>query len=225
MGTQRRTPELIYCADGNRQFAGIAVDIGWRYGARLPATVYESVWFADQNWKEPDLARYARAIEEHRPQMATVLDWEHEEQLPKVLTWAEAIAPFVAEIVVIPKIPGRVGDVPEVIGGKPVVLGFSVPTSYGGTTCWVGEFERRPIHLLGGSPQAQMEYARYLNVVSLDGNMTAQQARKGRTWRREKGTKGHWWQLSELGDARTEGTPAECFRRSLIEVKAVWQSK
>lgn len=215
-------PELVYCADGNPEFAGIAVGSGWRYGARLPSTVYQRVWFADQDWRNPDLGRYAAAVAEHRPEVCTVLDWEEEGQLPEVLAWAEAVAPHVSRVVVIPKVPGEVGRVPEEVGGRPVVLGFSVPTSYGGTACGVWEFGRRPVHLLGGSPQEQMRLARYLNVVSADGNMPAQQARRGRFWSRRKGPKGHWWQLRDAGDPRPCGVPAACFRRSLVNIREAW---
>ncbi len=215
-------PTLIYCADGNPAFAATSVELGWKYGARLPSTVYQSVYFADQDWKKPNLDKYLAAIREHQPEVATVLDWEYDDQLPEVLVWAEAVAPFVSKIVVIPKVPGRVDEVPEMVGGKPVVLGLSVPTSFGGTTCGIWEFERRPVHLLGGSPQAQRKFARYLNVVSLDGNMAGQQARRGRFWSREKKSKGHWCQLSETGDNREEGVPLECFRRSLVEIMDYW---
>lgn len=214
--------DLIYCADGNPEFAKLAVEAGWKYGARLPATVYQPVYFADQDWKSPNLEKYLAAIRQHKPEMATVLDWEREEQWPEVLAWAESVAPFVGRIVVIPKVPGHVEDVPSEICGKPVILGFSVPTSYGGTNCGLWEFEGRPVHLLGGSPQAQRRLARYMNVVSLDGNMAAQQARKGRFWNRKKGTKGHWWQLRDAGDTRTTGVPAECFRRSLESIREFW---
>jgi hypothetical protein len=217
-------PELVYCADGNPEFARIAVGLGWRYGARLPSTVYQPVWFADQDWKRPDLAKYAAAVAEHKPEVATVLDWEHDDQLPDVLAWAETVAPHVGRVVVIPKVPGRVHEIPETVGGRPVVLGYSVPTTYGGTTCCVWEFGRRPVHLLGGSPQAQMGYAQYLNVVSADGNMAAQQARKGRFWSRRQGPKGHWMQLASAGDTRETGVPAECFRRSLEAIGAAWRN-
>lgn len=215
-------PTLIYCADGNPAFAAVAVELGWRYGARLPSTVYQPVFFADQDWRKPDLARYLVAIREHRPHIATILDWERDDQFPEVLRWGEEIAPYVEKLILIPKVPGRVSEVPDQIGGKPIVLGYSVPTSFGGTTCGVWEFEGRPVHLLGGSPQAQRKLARYLNVVSADGNMTGQQARKGRFWSRESNAKGHWQQLASSGDERTEGVPLECFRRSLAAVKAYW---
>lgn len=221
-GRQVQNVDLVYCADGNPEFARIAVEAGWRYGAQLPNTVYQPVWFADQNWKKPNLSRYAAAIAEHRPHTATVLDWEREEQFDEVMQWAELVAPFVSRLVLIPKVPGRVSDIPDSICGKPVILGYSVPTSFGGTTCGIWEFGDRPVHLLGGSPQAQRRISRYLRVVSIDGNMAGQQARKGRTWRREKGPKGHWFQLRDLGDGRARNVPSECFRRSLREIQSMW---
>ena len=217
-------PKLIYCADGAPKLARAAVDAGWLYGARLPAKVYQPVHFADQDWKAPNRRAYMRALELHRPAMATVIDWEYPEQLPEVLGWAEEAAEMVGEsVVIVPKVPGEVYRVPGSVGGKPAILGFSVPTSYGGSCCWLGEFGRRPVHLLGGSPQAQMRLACYLNVVSADGNMAGQQARRGRFWRRRKGSRGHWVQLSEVGDMRTREADLEAFRRSLEEIREAWR--
>lgn len=219
-------PELVYCADGNPEFARIAVEGGWRYGAKLPSTVYQPVWFADQDWKHPSREKYMAALAEHRPEVATVLDWEHPGQFGEIIVWAEEAAKYVGRgVVIIPKVPGRVCEVPEEVGGKPVVLGYSVPTSYGGTTCGAWEFSGRPVHLLGGSPQAQIRLARYLRVVSADGNMAAQQARKGRFWSRKPGPKGHWDQLRTAGDDRSSGVPAECFRRSLAAIREAWMTR
>lgn len=217
------TPTLIYCADGNPTFARIALEEGWAYGARLPSTVYAPLKFADQDWKRPCLEKYAAAIANHRPETATVLDWEHPEQWGEVQRWAEVIAPHVERLVVIPKVPGTIGEIPATLHGRPVVLGYSVPTAYGGTPVPVWEFSGRPVHLLGGSPQKQLELAGYLDVVSADGNMAHQQAHKGRTWRRQAGPKGHWWQLSDAGYGEvTEGANALAFRLSLREIGAAW---
>lgn len=164
-----------------------------------------------------------RALGTHRPEVATVLDWEQEEQLSEVLSWAEEAARYVARVVVIPKVPGLLGLVPERVGGAKVVLGYSVPTSYGASPVPLWEFGRRPVHLLGGSPQRQLDLARYLNVVSADGSMAQQQACRGRYWRHRPGPKGHWEQLRETGDNRTEGVHLECFRRSLEAIREAWQ--
>lgn len=167
------------------------------------------------------------ALKKHRPEMATVVDWETDGQLPEVIQWAEEAAQYVGEFVcLIPKVVGGIPRIPERIGGKIVVLGYSVPTMYGGSPVPIWEYAGRKIHLLGGSPQEQMRLWRVFSptaeVVSLDGNMAAQQSRKGRTWTQKPGHKGHWRQLAELGDNRTEGVPLECFCRSLIEIRRVW---
>jgi hypothetical protein len=78
MGTR---PELIYCAGGNPEFAALAVAAGWKYGARLPATVYQSVYFADQDWKRPDLCRYGR-FRTDRPSYAAMLQRSKRALLP-----------------------------------------------------------------------------------------------------------------------------------------------
>src|SRR5262252_5969330 len=100
-------PALIYCAGGNPAFRRIARDTGWLNGARLPDAVYDPpLFFADQHWKEPNRAAYMLALAEHRPAMATVLDWESEEQWPEVMAWAEEAATHAEKVVIIPKVSG-----------------------------------------------------------------------------------------------------------------------
>jgi hypothetical protein len=222
-------PALIYCADGNPAYAQAAVDAGWLYGARLPSTVYQPVYFADQDWKAPARAAYMAALAHHRPAMATVLDWEQPGQLAEVMSWAEEAAQHVREsVVIIPKVPGGVPSIPDRIGGKRVVLGYSVPTSYGGSPLGLWEFSGRPVHLLGGSPHKQMDLWRTLaacaDVASADGNMAALMSRRGLSWLRRRGKTSHWWLLRDLGDTRDEGVPLECFRRSLEEIMMAWDS-
>ena len=220
-------PALIYCADGNPSFARVAVEAGWLYGARLPNTVYEKVYFADQDWKSPERQAYMTALAEHHPTMATVIDWEKEDQLAEVLSWAEEAAQYVMEsVLVVPKVVGGISLLPRKVNGKRVVLAYSVQTSYGGSPVPLWELKGWPVHLLGGSPQEQMRVACQIgmicDVVSVDGNMAAMQARKGRTWQREKCNKGHWWQLRDCGDDRSK--PAlECFRRSLDAISKAWK--
>lgn len=226
--------ETIYCADGNSRFAQIAVEAGFLYGAQLPNTVYYPPYFADQNWKAPDFALYMLALAQHRPHMASVIDWEKEEQLPEVLKWAEWAAVYVDVVMVIPKVIGQVGRIPGVIGGKPVRLGYSVPTSFGGTQVPTWEFGSRPVHLLGGSPRAQFNLSHYLNVVSVDGNMHQLMATKYCayfTLERVPGAKNHPWPtLKEAGGGIPwgDGTPEadapyEAFRRSCQNIKRMWE--
>lgn len=214
--------DRIYCAGGNPKFYEIAKSYGFLYGARLPDTIYGPLYFADQEWKNPDRDRYMAELDRHRPYMATVLDLERRDQLDEVLSWAEQACQFVQEVIVIPKVFGIVSEIPEQIAGKPVRLGYSVPTKYGGTSLFLSEFGNRPVHALGGSPQAQMTLCSYLNVVSVDGNMHNLMAtRFCQFW--TPGTARYasnrfWPTLRESnGGVNWEGDnpPMEAFRRSL----------
>lgn len=228
-------PELIYCSDGNPRFAQIAIEAGFTYGAQLPRTVYFDPEFVDQDWKQPDLEKYTESVKEYRPRMATVLDWERSEQLPEVFIWAETIAPFVETIIIIPKVIGGIDKIPHIIGGKPIRLGYSVPTSFGGTQVPIWEFGNRPVHLLGGSPKKQYELSHYLNVVSLDGNYHLKMATKYNQFFVFDGSaryaSNRWWPtLREVngginwGDgSQNAGAPYEAFERSCKAIIEMWQ--
>lgn len=216
------TPALIYCAAGNPRFVRIAVDAGFLYGAQLPDTVYPDIaplWFADQNWKRPRRDAYMARLAERRPTQATVLDLEREEQLPEVLDWAEEAAQHVKRVVIIPKAFGIIDRIPARIAGADVVLGYSVPTKYAGTEVPVWEFGMRPVHLLGGSPPAQLRLAHYLNVVSADGNYANLKATRFCEW-----WDGSRWQptLRDNGEPWGHDAPYEAFRRSCESIMAGW---
>jgi hypothetical protein len=225
--------ELIYCAAKNIQFAEIAIEAGFTYGARLPARVYFAPEFVDNEYKKPDFETYLKAIQEHQPRLATVIDWMRPEQRKEVLAWAEAIAPYVEIILVIPKVIGSVSSIPRVIGGTSVRLAYSVPTSYGGTPIPYNEFTDWPVHILGGSPQKARRLTRFLNVVSVDGNMHMKMAtQKNAFFDPQKSTPtGYWPTLNEFdgqpwGDgSKSADAPYEAFRRSCENIMAMWTSK
>lgn len=219
------TIELIYCAGKNQRFEAVAYAAGFRIGVQLPNTVYHPLYFADQDWKNPDRDAYMAALKQHRPALATVLDLEQPEQLPEVLGWAEDAAASVEQVLIIPKYSGAVDSLPRQIGGASVVLAYSVPTKFGGTSVPLWEFSGWPVHLLGGSPHRQMLLARYLNVVSADGNMANKMAHRGRFWDTQKGPKGHWRNLREIGvDLETDNN-LEAFRLSCQNIMAAWRKK
>lgn len=215
-------PELIYCAGKNQRFEAVAHAAGYRIGVQLPNTVYHPIYFADQDWKRPDRGRYMAALAQHRPHMATVLDLERPDQLSDVLSWAEEAAQYVRQVLIIPKYSGAVDHLPRVIGGGAVVLAYSVPTAFGGTEVPIWEFGGWPVHLLGGSPHKQMELTRYLTVVSVDGNMANKMAHRGRFWSAEKGPKGHWRNLREIGVDLATDNNLEAFRRSCENIAVAW---
>jgi hypothetical protein len=224
------TPELIYCADGNPRFAKIAIEAGFRYGARLPAHgLAFPIYFADQDWKHPDRVRYMAALAKHKPYMASVLDWERADQLPEVLGWAEEAAHIVEVVVVVPKVHQGIVLLPARIGGKEVRLGYSVPTAYGGTDLFLSEFVGWPVHLLGGSPKKQIELSRYLDVRSVDGNMHHKMAcRYGAffTVKRLHCRNYPWPTLKEAdGQAWGKDVIYEAFRRSCVNIWDAWHGK
>lgn len=164
-------------------------------------------------------------LKQHRPKFATVLDLEREEQLPEVLSWAEEAAQYVEEaVLLIPKVSGIISRLPRWIGGKEVRLAYSVPTRFAGSPVPLWEHSGWPIHLLGGSPQAQHEIWRHLggiaDVVSLDGNMHKKQATsRCLYWTRQITRYGHW---QPLGGFDGNG-PEEAFRRSSINILKAWE--
>jgi hypothetical protein len=206
--------EIIYCANGNRRFAQIAIEAGMTYGAQLPGTVYFRPEFADQDWKKPNRAAYMAALARHQPRMATVIDWERADQLPDVLSWAEEAAQYVETVIIIPKVLGGIPRLPRRIGGAAVRLGYSVPTAYGGTELPLWEFAGWPVHLLGGSPHRQLHVAHYLEVVSADGNYANRKA----TQFCEYWNGARWLPVRPV----QEDAPYEAFRRSCKNIMAAW---
>jgi hypothetical protein len=174
------------------------------------------------------LARY-------RPTMATVLDLERADQLPEVLDWAAEAASWVEKVVIIPKVEGIVDQIPPTVAGSEVVLGYSVPTRYGATDLPLEAFAGWPVHLLGGSPHAQMSlYRRFAGtarVISADGNYAGKMAlRRCQFWVNGTATRArnHWWPtLREAADgALWRGTGLayeEAFRRSCANITAAWR--
>lgn len=208
--------DLIYCAAGNPRFAQIAIDAGFLYGAQLPNTVYHPPYFVDQNWRKPNRAKYMTALQEHRPQLATVLDLEHAEQLPEVLAWAEEAAQWVQSVIIIPKAQGIVTYLPRTIGGAEVRLGYSVPTKFAGTELPIWDFVGWPVHLLGGNPQNQMKLAQYLNVRSADGNAAQKAALSwGMEW-----CAGKWVRGAQYAD----DVPYHAFAASCRNIKQAWNT-
>jgi len=217
--------EVIYCADGNPRMAEIALDAGMLYGAQLPNSVAYRPYFVDQDWKQPDRAKYMAALAEYRPHMATVLDLERWSQLDEVLSWATEAAQHAQTVVIIPKAHGVIDKLPRAIGGATVRLGYSVPTRYGGTTVQLHEFEGWPVHLLGGSPEKQMRLWHKLDVWSVDTNYTASMAiRYGQYWARVDWPRvRHWPRVDEADGVAADKPMYEAFRRSCVNIMQAWR--
>jgi hypothetical protein len=226
---------LIYCAGGNQHLARIAVNAGYLYGARLPDTIYiDDLYFADQDFENPNRALYMAYLARHQPVMASVLDLDDAGLFDTVLSWAAEAAQHVQQVMIIPKVSGIIDRLPHTIDGARVILGYSVPTRYGAPTVPLEEFAAWPVHLLGGSPHAQMRlYLRLAptaDVVSADGNMMQLMAvRWCQFWVPHTAThaRNHWWPtLREVNDGENwhGDRPAyqEAFARSCVNIRAAW---
>lgn len=238
-------PEIIYCADGNKRFASIAIESGFTYGAQLPNTVYHPPEFVDQDWRSPDLERYVDAVATHLPRMASVLDLEKMDQIDEVLRWSYAIAPYVRDcIIIIPKVTGAIACLPREIGDVPIRLGYSVPTLFGASSVSLVEFLGWSVHLLGGSPLAQFQLygdngqrrlieAPRLNIVSVDCNyhqMMAVRYNRFFVCSPNKSYKDKYWPTIVEADGEKWGdgsnkadAPYEAFRRSSINIMNAWK--
>lgn len=171
----------------------LAVRSGWKYGvqsangvcatalhmeAHLPA-------FIDNKYTDYDHAYHTAAVERWKPKYATTRDAMTRSQckeagipyysLEQILEWAAEIAQHTENVIVIPKYD-CLDQIPE-----QYVLGFSVPTSHGGTPLPVSAFKGRRVHLLGGSWAAQLGFMAALgdDVVSFDNNYIMKSAKYG----------------------------------------------
>lgn len=150
-----------------------------------------TVDFIDNEWHGYDHAKHMAAVERWKPKYATVRDAMTKTQcdeagveyftVDQIITQAEdAAAAGAANVIIIPKFD-CLADLPDTIGSARVVLGYSVPSSYGRTNLDPQLFDGRPVHLLGGSWQTQRSLCAALgeSVVSLDNNYMLKAAKFG----------------------------------------------
>lgn len=174
----------------------IAVKYGFRYGVQSSnRACYQAgrlrgheVAFVDCDYRNYDHARHLEAVARYRPKYATVRDVMSREQcrdagipyypLDTILRWAEELEEYAEHVIVIPKYD-CLDEIPE-----RYVLGYSIPTSHGGTPLPIERFFGRRIHLLGGSPEDQYRYWRAARpyVVSIDHNYLLKISQYGQLW-------------------------------------------
>jgi len=191
----------------------LAVKSGWKYGVQSSKLTCGSarIWdthrpvFVDNEFKDYDHEAHVRYVAYWKPKYATVRDLMTEKQcaaidvpyysVAETLEMAEEIREAGAErVILIPKYD-CFDQLPE-----DYVIGFSVPTSYGGSMLPVEKFAGRDVHLLGGGPALQIAYVEAFTdagakVVSLDNNYMLKVAKWGTFWSENKAA-GH---LDELG--------------------------
>jgi len=163
----------------------LAVDAGFSFGFQSGESVScqnvgykdgHEVVFIDNEWDNYNHETHVRDVKEYRPKYATTRDIVAKDEcreknieyysIEQVLEWASELDQYADNVIVIPKYD-CIEEIPE-----KYVLGYSVPTSHGGTTVDIEKFRGRDIHLLGGSWEKQLQFLEEFgnDVVSLDNN-------------------------------------------------------
>lgn len=222
--------DLIYCADGGPRFAEIAIRYGFKYGSQSAKTVYFPPAFIDYDFKAKSSKwiRHVADCKKYRPGLAIIPDWMESRRLSEIVDLrAVELAPYVGELLIVPKVKGGIDKLPHSIAGKPVRLAYSVPTGFGSTDVEISEFQGWPVHLLGGNLGMQMELAKQMNVVSADANKHKMKANYAEVWTGYyiKGDKviDRYRQLQSFGFGELADAPYHAFALSCINIKAWWQ--
>lgn len=145
---------------------------GWMPGARYTnlrdVRQVTRLGFLDINWKQYDFRKHLAATKATRPLVTVAQDIVRLNSLPRILDQARELALWADHVIVVPKARTLATRIDELIPTD-FILGYSVPTKYGGTSISPIHFQR-PVHLLGGRPDRQRQLARLMPVVSFDCN-------------------------------------------------------
>lgn len=163
---------VIKFVNHSRKVISIAKEFGWLPGARYTnlrdVREFGQLGFLDIEWKRYDFKRHLEAAKSTRPLMTVAKDVENEKELDKTIEQAWQLSQYSKYVVVVPKDPA-LGDKLSLVVPEKFILGYSVPTIYGGTPVPPTKFDR-PVHLLGGRPDTQRNIGSVVPVLSLDCN-------------------------------------------------------
>lgn len=156
---------------------------GWRPGARytnlrdVRDVDFTDVGFLDIDWKNYSFEAHLDAVAKVRPFITVARDVECVSQLDRILIEAGMLQKYAHRVIIVPKDPVLEGGLHRAIPNE-FMLGYSVPTKYGGTKINPRAFEWS-VHLLGGRPDAQRRLADLMPVVSMDCNRFTYDAQFG----------------------------------------------
>ena len=193
----------------------LARKYGWHPGARytnlrdIKHVVFTDVGFLDVDWKFYDFHRHLDAASALRPLMTVARDIECISALDEILSEAEQLRRFARHVILVPKDVRLKGRFDQLLPEE-FVLGFSVPTRYGGTCLPPSEYAR-PVHLLGGRPDVQRRFAAQMPVISVDCNRFTLDARYGDYFD------------GEIFRPHPEGGYDNCLERSIVNITRCWE--
>jgi hypothetical protein len=172
MNDARPTVPVLKFVAHSRRVLTLAERFGWLPGARYTnlrdVKTVPQLGFLDINWKQYDFRKHLAAARSTQPHVTVAEDIVRYDQVDRILDQARELSAWCGHVIVVPKCP-RVGRELEALIPAEFLLGYSVPTRYGGTRIPTSSFSR-PVHLLGGRPDTQRRLATQMPVVSLDCN-------------------------------------------------------
>lgn len=217
----RKRLDLIYCAGQNRRLMSIAQDAGFLLGIRSDRKDYGfPIQFVDIDYKAPDFPMHLAVVKRHQPKYATVPDLSDTEvsepDIIRAVKQAEQLASYCGTVLLVPKLSGQLAFIPT-----DYAVAYSVPTSYGGAKYGAWKLSGRRVHLLGGSPHAQMKLARYLpeSIQSADGNMAQLMSKFAKYWQAWQ-----WIEHPRRGQ-KEKDLYLECWELSCQNIYRQWQQE
>jgi Family of unknown function (DUF6610) len=160
------------CIAHGRPVLRVARRFGWlpsaRYTNLRDVRAFDRIGLLDIDWRAYCFHTHVQAARATTPFLTVARDVLHRRDLPRIIDEALELARFATHVVIVPKDRTLRHDLEHVVP-RQFLLGYSVPTRYGGTAIPPTAF-RRPVHLLGGRPDRQRQLGAVLPVFSLDCN-------------------------------------------------------
>lgn len=189
----------------------LATKFGWLPGAKYSnlrdVKSFRKVGFIDIDWKHYDFEKHLEAVIKTKPLFTVAKDIEHIDEIDEILRQAKYLSKYAKQVIIVPKclkLKYELDDLP----GK-FLLGYSVPTQYGGTKIPIKYF-RKPVHLLGGRPDIQRKLAKKMHVVSIDCNRFTLDAKFGDYFDGQKFTQ------------HPKGGYVNCLSDSIMNINKLW---
>lgn len=185
--------DFIYTDSTDIGLCCIAVQGGLKYGIQSgfngcsrvdKFSGRHKVVFVDNNYKKYNHQKHLESVMKFQPKYCTTRDLMTPEQcladgieyfdFDTVLKQAYELKQYAQNVMLIPKYD-CLKDIP-----KDFMLGYSIPSSHGGTPLPIEMFSNFKVHLLGGSWKKQLDYIqKYDFIVSADNNYISQISRYG----------------------------------------------
>ncbi len=197
----------------SKKAISIAEEYGWLPGACYTnirnVRSFNNLGLLDIDWRNYNFKQHLEIAKETRPLFTVAQDVVDINMLEVTLRQAYELLKFATNVIIVPKDLLFEGVLEEIVP-KDFIFGYSVPTRYSGTLLPTSDF-KRPVHLLGGRPDAQRRLADKMNVVSIDCNRFTLDAAYGYYFHVDRFLK------------NKEGGYEDCLRKSINNINLLWE--